>query len=174
MEIGTARAAHRSESNDVESLLGISPINKQNKLLFGVSTKSIYFNPNHGSCCWVHHQLGKLYHQLQCNMRVTQLKVKLSPKCNQGFICDWICVKPSGKCIIMMKEALLRFTVVSFSGTLIWTFIHNVKWACKDILNIGVSIWHHQATFGACASYIYLFVVTVDNTGQVKYFHQYQ
>ena len=46
-------------------------------------------------------------------------KVKLSPKCNRGFICDWIWVKPSGKCIIMTKEALLRCTIVWFSGTFI-------------------------------------------------------
>ena len=45
------------------------------------------------------------------------VEVKLSPKCNQGFICDW--VKPSCKCIAMTKEALLRFTVVLFSGTFI-------------------------------------------------------
>ena len=39
---------------------------------------------------------------------------KLSPKSNRGFICDWIRVKPLCKSIIMKKEALLRFTIVSF------------------------------------------------------------
>ena len=48
------------------------------------------------------------------------LKVKLLPKSNIGFICECIWVKPSCKSIITMKEALLRFTVVSFSGKLIF------------------------------------------------------
>ena len=47
------------------------------------------------------------------------LKVKLSPKCNQGFICDWIWAKPLDKWINMTKEALLRFTIASVSGKLI-------------------------------------------------------
>ena len=48
------------------------------------------------------------------------VNVKLSPKSNWGFICNWIWVKPSCKCIITTKEALLRFRVVSFSGKLIF------------------------------------------------------
>ena len=40
----------------------------------------------------------------------------LSPKSNLGFICECIWVKPSSKSIITTKEALLRFTMVSFSG----------------------------------------------------------
>ena len=47
------------------------------------------------------------------------LKVKVSPKSNRGFICNWIGVKPLCKSIITMKEALLRFTMFAFSGTLI-------------------------------------------------------
>ena len=47
-------------------------------------------------------------------------KVKLSPKSNQGFIYDWIWVKPSCEFIITTKEELLRFTVVSFLGKLIF------------------------------------------------------
>ena len=35
------------------------------------------------------------------NKTTFYLKVKVSPKCNQGFFCE---------CIIMTKEALLRFT----------------------------------------------------------------
>ena len=46
-------------------------------------------------------------------------KVKLSPKSKQSFICDWIWVKPSSKSINTTKDALLRFTVFAFSGTLI-------------------------------------------------------
>ena len=46
------------------------------------------------------------------------VKLKLSPKRNQGFICDWVRVKPSCKSVIATKEALLTFTVVSFSGKL--------------------------------------------------------
>ena len=34
------------------------------------------------------------------------IKVKLAPKCNQGFICECIWVKPLCKCIITTKEAL--------------------------------------------------------------------
>ena len=45
--------------------------------------------------------------------------MKLSPKCNVGFIYEFIWVKPQGKCIITTKDALLRCTVVSFLGTLI-------------------------------------------------------
>ena len=41
-------------------------------------------------------------------------------KSNQGFIYDWIWVKPLCKSIIAMKEALLRFTIVLFSGKLIF------------------------------------------------------
>ena len=48
------------------------------------------------------------------------LKAKLSPKSNQGFICDWIWVKPLCKSIITTKEALLRITVVSVVGKLIF------------------------------------------------------
>ena len=35
-------------------------------------------------------------------------KVKLSPKCNLGFVCECIWVKPSGKSIITTKEAFLK------------------------------------------------------------------
>ena len=44
------------------------------------------------------------------------LKAKLSPKCNLGFFCECIWVKPSCKSIITTKEALLRSTVFSFSA----------------------------------------------------------
>ena len=47
-------------------------------------------------------------------------EVKLSPRSNWGFICECIWVKPSCKSIFTMQEALLRFTVVLFSGTLIF------------------------------------------------------
>ena len=42
--------------------------------------------------------------------------MKLSPKFNRGFFCECIRVKPSCKSIITTKEALLRFTLFSFSG----------------------------------------------------------
>ena len=48
------------------------------------------------------------------------IKVKLSPKCNLGLFCESTRVKPSCKSIIMMKEALLRFTVVLFLGKLLF------------------------------------------------------
>ena len=51
--------------------------------------------------------------------QILKLKVKLSPKCNLGFIFECIWVKPTCKSIITMKEARLSFTVVSFSGKLI-------------------------------------------------------
>ena len=38
-------------------------------------------------------------------------KAKLSPKCDRGFFCERIRVKPLCKSIITMKEELLRFTV---------------------------------------------------------------
>ena len=64
---------------------------------------------------------GRMLTSCLCNTEgYTILKVKLLPKSNQGFICDWICVKPLCKSIIMTKEALLRFTVVLFSGKLIF------------------------------------------------------
>ena len=44
----------------------------------------------------------------------TVFKVKPSPKCNLGFFCECIWVKPLDKSIVMTKEALLRFTVFSF------------------------------------------------------------
>ena len=44
------------------------------------------------------------------------LKVKLSPKCSLSIFCECKCVRPLCKSIITTKEALLRFTVVSFSG----------------------------------------------------------
>ena len=48
------------------------------------------------------------------------IKVKLSPKCNLAFIYEYIWIKPLCKSIITTKEALLRFTMVSFSGKLIF------------------------------------------------------
>ena len=48
------------------------------------------------------------------------IKAKLLPKCNLGFFYECIWVKPSCKSIIMTEEALSRFTVVSFSGRLIF------------------------------------------------------
>ena len=45
-------------------------------------------------------------------------------KSNRGFICDWIWVKSLCKCIITTKAALLRFTVVSFSGKPFFSGVH--------------------------------------------------
>ena len=53
-------------------------------------------------------------------------KAQLSPKCNRGFLCKCIWVKPSCRSIITTKEALWRFTVVSFLGKLIF---NGVLWA---------------------------------------------
>ena len=47
---------------------------------------------------------------------IHSVKVKLLPKCNLGFFCECIWVKPSCKSIITTKDALLRFTVFSFLG----------------------------------------------------------
>ena len=60
-------------------------------------------------------------------------KVKLSPKSNQGIICDWIWVKPLCKCIITMKEALFRFTIVLFSGKLIFNGVQGHFYASIKI-----------------------------------------
>ena len=59
--------------------------------------------------------------------------MKLSPKSNQGFICVWIWVKPLCKSIITTKEALLRFTVVSFSGKLIFNGVRGHFYASIKI-----------------------------------------
>ena len=59
-----------------------------------------------------------------CNIEVIPVcesfKVKLSPKSDLGFICECLWVKHRCKSIITMKEAFLRFTIVSFSCKLIF------------------------------------------------------
>ena len=55
-------------------------------------------------------------HNVLCCTCHQAVKVKLSPKCNLGFICECIWVKS----IITTKESLLRFTVVLFLGKLIF------------------------------------------------------
>ena len=67
--------------------------------------------------------------------RLFKLKVKLSPKSNQSFICDRIWVKPSHKCKITTKEALYfyRFTVVSFSGKLIFNGVQGQSYTSIKI-----------------------------------------
>ena len=64
------------------------------------------------------------------------VKVKLSPKCNRGFHCDWIWVKHLCKSIIMTKEALLGFTVVSFSGKLIFNAVQG-----HSVTSINIAIF---------------------------------
>ena len=49
---------------------------------------------------------------LKCHV----IKAKHLPKCNLGFFCECIWVKPLCKRIIMTKEALLGFTIFLFSG----------------------------------------------------------
>ena len=48
----------------------------------------------------------------------TSVKVKLSLKCNLGFFCECIWVKPSCKSMITKKEALLRLTILTGTFTL--------------------------------------------------------
>ena len=61
------------------------------------------------------------------------IKVNLSPKSNQGFIWDGIWVKLSCKSIITMKEVLLKFTVVSFLGKLIFNGVQGHFYASIKI-----------------------------------------
>ena len=58
---------------------------------------------------------------------------RLSPKSNRGFICDWLWIKPSCKSTITMKEALLRFTVVLFSGKQIFNGVKGHVYASIKI-----------------------------------------
>ena len=67
---------------------------------------------------WTAYDNPKVYLMKNNFLFNRSFKVKLSPKSNQGFICEWISVKPWCKSIITTKEALLRITVVSFSGKL--------------------------------------------------------
>ena len=66
-------------------------------------------------------------------IEVFGIKVKLLPESNLGFICDWIWVEPLRKSTITMKEALLRFTVVSFSGELIFNGVQGHFYASIKI-----------------------------------------
>ena len=85
----------------------------------------------------IHTRLTILWHHSVSADFSFPLKVKMSPKSNQGFICDWIWVKPSCKCIITKKEALLRFIVVSFSGKLIFDGVQGHSYAS---IKIAISI----------------------------------
>ena len=73
--------------------------------------------------CWYVSIFISRWETITCHMWSGQLifKVELLPKSNRGFICDCIRVKLSCKSIITTKEALLRFTVVSFSDKLIFS-----------------------------------------------------
>ena len=71
----------------------------------------------------------------------SSLKVKLSPKSNQSFICECTRVKLSCKRIIMMKEALIRFTVVSFSGKLIFSGVQGHSYASIKISRAPQPSW---------------------------------
>ena len=54
-------------------------------------------------------------------LHLISFKVKLSPKCNLGSICECIWVKPSCKSIITKKEALFKIShSFVFSGELIF------------------------------------------------------
>ena len=61
-------------------------------------------------------------------------KVKLSPKCNWDFFYECIWVKPSCKSIIIKKEALLRFTVFSFSAQI------HFQWECYGHFYTSIKI----------------------------------
>ena len=65
------------------------------------------------------------------------VKVKISPESSLGFICDWIWVKPSCKSIIMMKEALLRFTLASFLGKPIFSGVLGPMTLKEMTLRVG-------------------------------------
>ena len=80
------------------------------------SVQQVQYNRLTDSLCQELSEAFSLY-QLTLNIKKSEIiKVKLSAKCNPGFICECTRVKPSCKRIITMKEALLRFTVFLFSG----------------------------------------------------------
>ena len=66
-------------------------------------------------------------------IETTRSDKKLLSKCNLGFFCECIWVKPSCKRVIRMGEALLRFTVFSFSGQT------HFQWECfYDSIKISI------------------------------------
>ena len=69
------------------------------------------------------------------------VKVKLSPKCNLGFFCECIWVKPLCINIIMTKEALLSFTVFSFSGQT------HFQWECLGHQGLYIWTWTMRTLF---------------------------
>ena len=78
---------------------------------------------------------------------IEYIKVKLKPKSNLGFICECIWVKPLCKSTITTKETLLRFTVVSFSGKLIFIgvqghFYASIKIAIFKALRRPDTTWN--------------------------------
>ena len=84
----------------------------------------------------------------------TNLKWNSRQKSNQGFICDWISLKLLYKSTIIMKEALLRFTVISFSGKLIFSgvqghFYARIKIAIFKTLrhNMKLYSYYHQGLY---------------------------
>ena len=83
-------------------------------------------------------------YSLTCLDSHVNLEVKLSPKSNQGFICDWICVKPLCKCIILTKEELLKFTVVSFLGKLIFNGVQGHFYASIKIVRLKQAKAQHN------------------------------
>ena len=64
-------------------------------------------------------------------MDVLGVKVRLSPKCNQGSFCECTRVKCSFKSIITTKAQLLRF---SFSGQ------NHFQWSARGKYNVSIKI----------------------------------
>ena len=76
----------------------------------------------------------------------TFFEVKLSPKSHLGFICDWIWVKTLCKSICMTKEALLGFTLVSFSGKLIFSAWGHWRSGVKIAIFKTLRNWNFHVT----------------------------
>ena len=75
--------------------------------------------------------LLKLFNRTFC---AYSLRVKLSPKCSLCFFCDCIWVRPLCKSTMMLKEAPLRFTVLSFSAQT------HFQWECMGHFYASIKI----------------------------------
>ena len=77
-------------------------------------------------------ELAPIYYSL------SPFKVKLSPKSNQGFISDWIWVKPLCKSITTRKDALWRPFRSFLSGQA------NFQWGAGALLRLHQNFEAHE------------------------------
>ena len=80
--------------------------------------------------------------------------MKLSPKSNQGFICERIWVKPLSKSMITMKESLLKFTVVLFLGKLIFSGVQGHSYAIFKTLRRPDKTWNFACSITRVSTHL--------------------